>query len=114
MAEARAKARGLTSIRFITGDLLAAPEHGPFDYIDCCGVLHHLPEPDAGFRALAAALAPGGDMGLIIYLPYAHFILSHTAAFIPINKGHCRFMCWRLLHTTANHCIVFGRCKGCF
>ena len=68
IAEARAKARNL-EIRFITGDLLTAADHGPFDYIDCCGVLHHLPDPDAGFRALAAALAPEGGMGLMVYAP---------------------------------------------
>lgn len=69
IAEARAAARGL-EIRFLTGDLLTAPEHGPFDYIDCCGVLHHLPDPDAGFAALAAALAPEGGMGGMLYAPH--------------------------------------------
>ena len=68
IAEARAAARGL-DIRFLTGDLLEAPELGPFDYIDCCGVLHHLPEPDAGFRALADALSPEGGIGLMVYAP---------------------------------------------
>lgn len=70
VAEARAAARGLTSIRFLTGDLAEAPALGPFDYIDCCGVLHHLADPDAGFRALAGALAPGGGIGLMVYAPY--------------------------------------------
>lgn len=70
IAEARAKARGIEGIRFITGSLLDAPELGQFDYIDCCGVLHHLPEPEAGFRALRAALAPGGGMGFMVYAPY--------------------------------------------
>ena len=70
IAEARAKVRGLDTIRFHTASLLDAPEHGPFDYIDCCGVLHHLPEPEAGFAALRAALAPGGGMGFMVYAPY--------------------------------------------
>lgn len=69
VAEARAAARGL-EITFLTRDLLEAPRLGPFDYIDCCGVLHHLPDPDAGFRALAQALAPGGGIGLMVYAPY--------------------------------------------
>jgi len=69
IAEARARARGLTSIAFLTGDLLTAPELGPFDYIDCCGVLHHLPDPQAGFDALSAALGPDGGMGLMVYAP---------------------------------------------
>jgi SAM-dependent methyltransferase len=69
VAEARAAARALR-ITFVTGDLLKAPELGPFDYIDCCGVLHHLADPDAGFRALAEALAPEGGIGLMVYAPY--------------------------------------------
>lgn len=69
VAEARAAARGLTGITFLTGSLLDAPEHGPFDYIDCCGVLHHLPDPQAGFDALAAALGEGGGIGLMVYAP---------------------------------------------
>lgn len=69
VAEARAAARGLR-VRFLTGDLLEAPGLGPFDYVDCCGVLHHLADPDAGFRALADALAPGGGIGLMVYAPY--------------------------------------------
>ncbi|WP_420558304.1 class I SAM-dependent methyltransferase [Roseovarius sp.] len=70
VAEARAKTRGLNSITFVTGSLLDAGDHGPFDYIDCCGVLHHLPDPDVGFNALRAALAPGGGMGFMVYAPY--------------------------------------------
>jgi SAM-dependent methyltransferase len=70
VAEARAKARHLKGIRFETGSLLDAASYGQFDYIDCCGVLHHLPEPAEGFRALRAALAPQGGMGFMVYAPY--------------------------------------------
>ena len=70
IAEARVTARGLTGIRFETGDLLDAADYGSFDYIDCCGVLHHLPDPDAGFRALRSALAEGGGMGGMVYAPH--------------------------------------------
>ncbi len=70
IAEERAHIRGLQNIRFITGSLLDAPDLGRFDYIDCCGVLHHLPKPEAGFQALHSALAPGGGMGCMVYAPY--------------------------------------------
>lgn len=70
IAEARAKARELTSIDFRTGSLLDAPDLGPFDYVDCCGVLHHLDRPQDGFKALADALAPDGGMGLMVYGTY--------------------------------------------
>jgi SAM-dependent methyltransferase len=72
IARARAEARGLTNIDFRQGSLLDLPRLGlgPFDYIDCCGVLHHLPEPDAGLAALLSVLAPGGGMGLMVYAPH--------------------------------------------
>ncbi len=70
IAEARAEMRGLTGITFHTGSLLDAADLGSFDYIDCCGVLHHLPNPAEGFAALRSALAPGGGMGFMVYAPY--------------------------------------------
>ncbi|MDJ1015679.1 MAG: class I SAM-dependent methyltransferase [Paracoccaceae bacterium] len=69
VAEARAAKRRLGSIRFETGSLLNASDFGEFDYIDCCGVLHHLPDPQEGFKALAAALADDGGIGLMVYAP---------------------------------------------
>ena len=41
-----------------------------FDQIVCTGVLHHLPDPDAGLRALAGALKPDGAMHLMVYAKY--------------------------------------------
>jgi len=41
-----------------------------FDKIVCTGVLHHLPDPDAGLRALRSALKPEGAMQLMVYAPY--------------------------------------------
>jgi SAM-dependent methyltransferase len=69
VAEARAKVRGLENIEFITGSLLDLPtlKLPLFDYIDCCGVLHHLEEPETGLAALAASLADDGGMGLMVY-----------------------------------------------
>lgn len=68
VAEARIEARGLTDrVRFETGSLLDAASFGPFDYVDCCGVLHHLEAPVAGLRALADALSPEGGMGIMVY-----------------------------------------------
>jgi SAM-dependent methyltransferase len=72
IARARAEARGLTNIDWVLGSLLDLPSLGlgVFDYIDCCGVLHHLPEPAEGLAALEASLAPGGGMGLMVYAPH--------------------------------------------
>ncbi len=69
VAEARIRARGLRNVRFVEASLVDLPALGlgRFDYIDCCGVLHHLPDPAAGLATLAAALDPGGGMGLMLY-----------------------------------------------
>jgi SAM-dependent methyltransferase len=71
IARARAKARGLTNIRFVTGSLLdlGTLAQGPYDYIDCCGVLHHLEDPAAALGILRNALADDGGMGLMVYAP---------------------------------------------
>jgi SAM-dependent methyltransferase len=38
-----------------------------FDLIVCTGVLHHLPDPDAGLKALADVLDPRGSMAIMLY-----------------------------------------------
>lgn len=72
ICEARAKARGLHNIQFLTGSLLDLPDMnvGLFDYIDCTGVLHHLPDPTAGMKALASVLLPEGGVGVMLYGQY--------------------------------------------
>jgi len=41
-----------------------------FEHVVCTGVLHHLPDPDAGLRALHEVLEPRGAMRLMVYAPY--------------------------------------------
>jgi SAM-dependent methyltransferase len=41
-----------------------------FEHVVCTGVLHHLPDPDAGLRALHDVLEPNGAMHLMVYAPY--------------------------------------------
>jgi SAM-dependent methyltransferase len=69
IAEARAAQRKLTNIRFLTASLLDLPalDLGRFDYVDCCGVLHHLPDPAAGLATLSASLDDSGGIGLMVY-----------------------------------------------
>ena len=72
IAQARAAARGLSNIVWESRSLLDLPDAGlgEFDYVDCCGVLHHLPDPAEGLRALTSVLAPGGGLGLMVYAPH--------------------------------------------
>ena len=88
IAEARIKARGLEDrVTFRAGSLLDAPDWGPFDYIDCCGVLHHLPAPADGFKALADALAPGGGMGVMVYGRYGRTGVYETQEALRLLSG---------------------------
>lgn len=41
-----------------------------FDLVVATGVLHHLPDPDLGLRALRDVLRPQGAMQLMVYAPY--------------------------------------------
>jgi SAM-dependent methyltransferase len=41
-----------------------------FDQIVCTGVLHHLPDPDAGLRCLRDVLKPYGAMQIMVYARY--------------------------------------------
>jgi SAM-dependent methyltransferase len=61
-----------------------------FDQIVCTGVLHHLPDPDAGLRALRGALKPDGAMHLMVYAPYGRtgiYMLQEFARRIGIHAG---------------------------
>ncbi len=46
---------------------------GPFDFINCVGVLHHMSDPVAGIRALADQLAPGGLLHVFVYADLGRF-----------------------------------------
>ncbi|MBM4320038.1 MAG: methyltransferase domain-containing protein [Deltaproteobacteria bacterium] len=68
-AEAIARSAGVDRrIEFLRHDL-STPLGGEaqFAYIDCIGVLHHLPEPERGLETLARALHPDGVLDLMVY-----------------------------------------------
>ncbi len=44
-----------------------------FDQIICTGVLHHLPEPQAGLCALRDVLEPDGVIDLMVYATYGRY-----------------------------------------
>jgi 2-polyprenyl-3-methyl-5-hydroxy-6-metoxy-1,4-benzoquinol methylase len=56
-----------------------------FDQIVCTGVLHHLPDPDIGLRALRDVLAPNGAMHLMVYATYGR-------AGIYMMQKYCRLL----------------------
>lgn len=62
----------LPNAHVVQGDLLSPPFRqvegaGPFDLVYCIGVLHHLPDPSAGFASLSRLVAPGGRLCIWVY-----------------------------------------------
>ncbi len=67
-AARKARELGAANLTLLHGDLLDVGRLGlRFDYIECGGVLHHLADPLAGWRALTEVLAPGGLMKIGLY-----------------------------------------------
>lgn len=89
VAKARIGARGLSNARFVHGAIEDLPSLGlgTFDYVDCCGVLHHLADPVAGLRALAGSLGPDGGMGIMVYAPLGRTGVYHVQAMLRMIAG---------------------------
>ncbi len=67
-AKRKARELGLDEIEFAQADLLEFVAVGRyFDVVECSGVLHHLADPFAGWRALLPLLKPGGLMLVALY-----------------------------------------------
>ncbi|MGQ0815127.1 MAG: methyltransferase domain-containing protein [Gemmatimonadota bacterium] len=62
-----ANTRHLDNVHIVQADLANPPVRQQFDYAFSVGVLHHIPEPEQGFRALVAKLKPGGAMSAWVY-----------------------------------------------
>jgi SAM-dependent methyltransferase len=56
-----------------------------FDHIVCTGVLHHLPDPDVGLRALRGVLRPDGALHVMVYGAYGR-------AGIYMMQEYCRLL----------------------
>lgn len=54
-----------------------------FEHIVCTGVLHHLPDPDAGLHALHDVLEPTGALHMMVYAPYGR-------AGVYLMQDYCR------------------------
>lgn len=61
-----------------------------FDWINCVGVLHHLPDPKRGIQALAEALAPGGIMHVFVYAALGRWEIQLTQEAIALLQGDRR------------------------
>ena len=62
-----AATRSLPNAHIIQADIFRLPLARKFDYAFSVGVLHHLPDPRAGFLSLASKVKPGGHLSAWIY-----------------------------------------------
>jgi len=62
----------MPNVHVVQGDIYCPPfkltaSGGPFDFIYSIGVVHHLPDPEAGFKSLLRYLVPGGSIFVWVY-----------------------------------------------
>jgi len=62
-----AHTRQLPNAHVVIGDLLNPPVRAIFDLAFSVGVLHHLPDPAAGFASLASRVREGGRVAFWVY-----------------------------------------------
>lgn len=71
------------TVDVVQGDLLRPPfrtadEGGGFDLVYSIGVLHHLPDPFAGFESLVRFLRPGGTIAVWVYGHESNGFVRHV------------------------------------
>jgi SAM-dependent methyltransferase len=82
-ARRKTRALGLTNVEYAQADILTLPALGRrFDVIEAIGVLHHLADPMAGWRALLSLLRPNGLMFVGLYSALARQSLAAARTFI--------------------------------
>jgi SAM-dependent methyltransferase len=62
-----ANTRHLPNAHIVQGDLNSPPVKRVFDYAFSIGVLHHLPDPERGFRALVSRVTSNGAVSAWVY-----------------------------------------------
>lgn len=76
----RRHTRHLPNVHLVQSDLYHLPfRAGSFDFAYSIGVLHHLPDPEAGFRCLVPLVRSGGAVFIWVYSknrPLVNFLLE--------------------------------------
>jgi SAM-dependent methyltransferase/uncharacterized protein YbaR (Trm112 family) len=62
-----AATRGSENMHIVQADLCRLPLARVFDYAFTIGVIHHLEDPNVGFKSLASRVKPGGHFSVWVY-----------------------------------------------
>src|SRR5262245_51381808 len=77
---AKVKAKGLSNIQFIHADFLTGKlPHGPYDYVLCGVVLHHIKRVDLFLERLAECVKP--EIGRLAVMVYGDYERKYIPAF---------------------------------
>ncbi len=81
--ERQARRLGIANVEFAHADILELQDLGRvFDVVEAVGVLHHMADPEAGWRRLRALTRPGGLMKLGLYSRYGRSLLDPVTRLI--------------------------------
>lgn len=82
-AQNKAMDYDIDNIEFFHGDILQLPQNlGPFDLIICTGVLHHMQDPEEGWKVIAKLLKPEGFMRIALYSDISRGFINRGRAVI--------------------------------
>ena len=82
-AKRKTQELGLADLDYAQADILGLPDlEQRYDVIEASGVLHHMADPLAGWRALLSVLRPGGFMAVSLYSELARADVVTTRTFI--------------------------------
>jgi 2-polyprenyl-3-methyl-5-hydroxy-6-metoxy-1,4-benzoquinol methylase len=86
-AKRKTREMGINNVEYAQADILELGSlKQRFDVIASSGVLHHLAEPETGWRTLVQLLQPDGCMQIALYSQYAHRNLIHAQRFL-VERG---------------------------
>jgi SAM-dependent methyltransferase len=80
----------MPNVHVVQGDINHPPfkrpaAGGPFDFVYSIGVLHHMPDPEAGFASLVRFVKPGGAIFAWVYGRENNGVVHHFIN--PLRKG---------------------------
>lgn len=82
-AQRKTREANLPNIEYAQADILQLGSiNRSFDLIEAVGVLHHLDDPEEGWRVLLSLLRPNGEMRLGLYSEAARRTITAVRAFI--------------------------------